>query len=352
MTGTPVQNSLHDLRSLVQFLRVPHLEDEAVFKRHIAEKRRMGKDIPRLKPDYENLKLLLGSICLRRNMSCLSLGVTFLFIRPLLSEVERRAYNSLAMSCKRSINAAISDQRATHWNTAILTALLRLRMFCNTGLAGYGVMETDAIEKFNADEINSLLQQSGEVPVCVRCSCDILPFDINDGLYQQSLSSRRRRLKCQECIQLVTPSHGGGRSSRGHRSPVRNVDRQPILPPKESSGYESVSNNHSSISGLSTYPSKLKAVLSDIIEHHSEEKRYLSPIKVVSSHANHMVSIIFSFWRRSLNLMARLLHENGIVFRQVDGNISTDRRQMFLAEFHRDPSVKVLLMTLGTGAQG
>jgi hypothetical protein len=50
-------------------------------------------------------------------------------------------------------------------------------------------------------------------------------------------------------------------------------DRQPILLPKEDSGYESASNSYSSISDLSTYPSKLKAVLSDIMEHHSEEKR-------------------------------------------------------------------------------
>jgi SWI/SNF-related matrix-associated actin-dependent regulator of chromatin subfamily A3 len=65
-----------------------------------------------------------------------------------------------------------------------------------------------------------------------------------------------------------------------------------------------------------------------------------------------MVSIIFSFWKRSLDLMARLLNENGIVFGQVDGTLSPDRRQRVLAEFYHDPSVKVLLMTLGTGAQG
>jgi SWI/SNF-related matrix-associated actin-dependent regulator of chromatin subfamily A3 len=272
MTGTPVQNSLHDLRSLIQFLRVPYLEDTAVFQRHIAERGRMGKGIPRPKPNYENLKLLLGSICLRRSISSLSLGVTFLFERPRLSEVERRAYNDLAMSCKRAVDAAVSERRATHGNRAILTALLRLRIFCNTGLASFGVTGKDAIEQFNPDEINSLLQQSGEVPVCVECSCDILSFDANDGLRQQFLNPRRR-FKCQECIQLATASPGGGRSSRSHHSPAHNVDRQPILLAKEDSGYESASNSYSSISDLSTSPSKLKAVLFDIMEHHSEEKR-------------------------------------------------------------------------------
>jgi len=65
-----------------------------------------------------------------------------------------------------------------------------------------------------------------------------------------------------------------------------------------------------------------------------------------------MASIVFSFWRRSLDLIARLLHENGIVFGQVDGTLSPHQRQEILGEFHHDPSIKVLLMTLGTGAVG
>jgi SNF2 family DNA or RNA helicase len=223
MTGTPVQNSLHDLRSLIQFLRVPHLDDTSDFQRHIAGKQRKG-GIQRPKPDYENLKMLLGSICLRRRISSLSLSLGFTSIEncPHLSEVERRAYNDLAMSCKRSINAVVSNRRAPQGNRLILTALLRLRIFCNTGLINMGVTETDSIEQFNPDEINSLYQQSGEA-VCVECGSDILSFDTNDSLDQQ-LASPDRRLKCQECIPQVTPSHDSGYSLRGHLSPAHNVE--------------------------------------------------------------------------------------------------------------------------------
>jgi hypothetical protein len=176
------------------------------------------------------------------------------------------------MSCKRSVDAAVSDRRETHGNKAILTALLRLRIFCNTGLSSFEATGSDAIEQFNPDEISSLLQQSGDVPICAACSCDILSFDTVDDLRQQLLNPRLR-FKCQECIQLVTASHGVGHSSRGHHSPGHNVDKEPLLPTKEDSGYKSASNIYGSISDLSTYPSKLKAVLSDIMKHHSEEKR-------------------------------------------------------------------------------
>jgi SWI/SNF-related matrix-associated actin-dependent regulator of chromatin subfamily A3 len=50
--------------------------------------------------------------------------------------------------------------------------------------------------------------------------------------------------------------------------------------------------------------------------------------------------------------MAQLLHQTGIVFGQVDGTLSPPQRQEVLKKFHHDSSVKVLLMTLGTGAAG
>ncbi len=47
-----------------------------------------------------------------------------------------------------------------------------------------------------------------------------------------------------------------------------------------------------------------------------------------------------------------MFEEEGIVFRRVDGNIEPTQRKELLVEFHNDVSVRVLLMTLGTGAVG
>jgi len=263
MTGTPIQNSLHDLRSLVQFLRVPQFEEPAVFRKHIAEKGRTGQDTSMRKPNYENLKLLLGSICLRRSISSLSLGVTFLTERPHLSEAEKRAYNGIAMSCKQSVDAAVSERRAAQGNRAILTALLRLRIFCNTGLASVGLSGESDIEGFNPDELNSLLQQSGEVPVCIECGCDVSLFSAKEILDGESLSPRRR-LKCPECVQLTTP--------QGHQSPARRIDTPSISMSTEDNNNQGDFNSEDT-PHMSAYPSKLSAVLSDIKKHYSEEKR-------------------------------------------------------------------------------
>lgn len=275
VTGTPIQNSLNDLRSLVKFLRVPQLDDILVFRRHITGNQKIGKASQRPKPDYENLKMLLGSICLRRSISSLSLGVTHLEKHPQLSKVEERAYNELAKSCDLSIKAVGSKRRAPKGNRAVLTALLRLRIFCNTGLTTLtqtGVTEEDSVEQFYPDEIHSLFQQIGGA-VCSECNCDILSIDTIDGLDQQ-LVDPNRRLKCQDCKPQITASYASGYPPlRGHLSPVRQVDPEPISLQKEDSGYGSGSNICSTISGHPKYPSKLKAVLSDIMEHHAQEKR-------------------------------------------------------------------------------
>ena len=63
-------------------------------------------------------------------------------------------------------------------------------------------------------------------------------------------------------------------------------------------------------------------------------------------------SIIFSYWRRSLDLVGRLFDENDITFCRVDGTINAAQRKKVLQQFYEDSSIRVLLITQGTGAVG
>ena len=271
MTGTPVQNSLNDLRSLVQFLGIPQLENAASFQKHIAESGRSGQRAPSMKPNYENLRLLLGSTCLRRSISSLELGVTEV-LEPLdFSHAEKEKYNELAISSRRSIDAAISGRQKAHGNRAMLTSLLRLRIFCNTGLSSHGAIRQGVVDNFNADEIHSLMQQSGEAPVCVTCNCDIPSSDPSVGAYDQNVDFRHPS-KCLECRQLLTLSDDDLRSSQGYHDSVNDHATQ-LNPSPQESEWNRVSTTNSTNSDPSKYPSKLKAVLSDIMIHYDKEKR-------------------------------------------------------------------------------
>lgn len=64
------------------------------------------------------------------------------------------------------------------------------------------------------------------------------------------------------------------------------------------------------------------------------------------------LSIVFSCWTRSLDLVGRFLDAQKIRFARIDGSLSLSERQKMLADFESEPSISVLIMTTGTGATG
>jgi SWI/SNF-related matrix-associated actin-dependent regulator of chromatin subfamily A3 len=62
--------------------------------------------------------------------------------------------------------------------------------------------------------------------------------------------------------------------------------------------------------------------------------------------------IIFSTWTRSLDLVAWHLRRKDIAFTRIDGDTELHKRQPLLDEFAMNESVRLLLMTTGTGAYG
>lgn len=64
------------------------------------------------------------------------------------------------------------------------------------------------------------------------------------------------------------------------------------------------------------------------------------------------LSIIFSYWKTTLHVLARLLGQVGVAYLQVDGDTSYADRSYRLKAFKENPDVQVLLMTIETGAVG
>ncbi|KAJ6016750.1 hypothetical protein N7451_000129 [Penicillium sp. IBT 35674x] len=61
--------------------------------------------------------------------------------------------------------------------------------------------------------------------------------------------------------------------------------------------------------------------------------------------------IVFSSWKKSLNLVAEMLTSQGIAYSMIDGSLPLSRRIAELKTYE-EPDTNVLLMTLGTGAVG
>jgi SWI/SNF-related matrix-associated actin-dependent regulator of chromatin subfamily A3 len=65
-----------------------------------------------------------------------------------------------------------------------------------------------------------------------------------------------------------------------------------------------------------------------------------------------VASVVFSFWKRSLDIAGALLTAKGIPFLRVDGSLPFSKRKTMLDQFQDQNDITVLLMTLGTGAVG
>ena len=129
LSGTPVQNSLEDLGSLIQFLRVPYLDKKAEFKRHIISPLLTGEPESTL-----NLRVLLDAMCLRRMMSSLNLPkAQYQTQRVTLSPEERMVYGDILQSSLDEIDNAISSKSSATAYSSILRAILRTRMLCDHG---------------------------------------------------------------------------------------------------------------------------------------------------------------------------------------------------------------------------
>ncbi|KAJ5802175.1 uncharacterized protein N7503_004625 [Penicillium pulvis] len=326
MSGTPVQNSLDDLESLVKFLRIPILDNSSIFRRFVTGPSLTG--VFASKPNYDNLRMLLGSMCLRRNTSILSeLGVSFRVHRPALSQSERQTYKALENACKDRIKAAVSFQRGRGEPRIILTAILLLRIFCNTGINSTLTLE-NFVRTSQADEISSLKLQSGGT-ACMECNKDVTSSAPSCTANKSHLLDS---LICHDCMSRNS-------LSADHRSsPCDILDSGHEVANTAQCQEQSISTDsfvETPCNSQAPYPSKLMALLADIKEHYGEEK-----------------SIVFSFWRRSLDLVGRMFDEEAIAYCRVDGAIHALQRKKILQQFQEDSSKRVLLITQGTGSVG
>ncbi|KAK8879911.1 hypothetical protein PGQ11_001205 [Apiospora arundinis] len=306
LTGTPIQNRLEDLGSIVKFLKVPYLENPATFNKHITKFLRQGSP----EQGYDNLKQLLGSICLRRNRSVISgLGYSTEVVKPEFSRAERESYRALEFRVRHAVMTAEKSKGSNHAHHKIMEALLRLRMFCNTGLAAVpsATESNNYTFSLQPDEILAMLQQAGQA-MCFYCSADIVSLgDMN-----------------ADC---VSQYHEEFRDWPTPQCPICQLEHEVAeLAPK--------ANDDNPDTQLEL-PSKIGALLQDVQTQYLLKK-----------------CLIFSFWKKTLDRIGQALDSRGLSYLRVDGSMSSKKRNNALHRFQTDSSCRILMMTFSTGGVG
>ena len=136
LTGTPIQNSLDDLGSLVGFLRVPVFRSSDTFQRCISSQASTASSRHKMS---ENLRKLLNAICIRRTREIIGLPQSETLVRKLeLTNSEQQTYEQILQNGKRTIDMIVSGKGKKKLYSTAFDVFLRLRLFCNNGLQHSG----------------------------------------------------------------------------------------------------------------------------------------------------------------------------------------------------------------------
>ncbi|KAH7336623.1 SNF2 family N-terminal domain-containing protein [Rhexocercosporidium sp. MPI-PUGE-AT-0058] len=327
LTGTPIQNSLEDLASLVAFIRCSPLDSLSEFRKHVIS--------PLLKDTNEetsHLRNLLDAVCLRRTKKLLNLPEVVDQDRYVhFSTAEKAYYDETQADMVAIVKKQDSHTRSSKDYFGIFQLQLQLRRLCNHGTVQkvFSRSLKDDIQ-FDPAQALDLLKQKRKAN-CAYCNVHI---DELEGFIDQTKGNFTvcGHLICSQCV----PQHDSSISSEPIGSQQCPVCETP-LGPDHYINSASCSQTPSGSEDLSSWgtSSKISLLIHDIETTNHEGK-----------------SIIFSSWTRSLDLVGRHLTQHNLTFVRIDGTYTLTQRQNILNSFDKEPGTRILLMTTGTGAVG
>ena len=272
LTGTPIQNRLEDIGSLIKFIRVVPFASNAIFRRYIIEPLLTGAP-----NSAENLRLLLGSVCLRRTKRYLQLSETsFETVKLDLSTEEQTLYSEILEMSERALNDSICSKSKIKRYNCMFTAIVHLRMLCNLGtFYKTSAPNSSSLGTADMDKSPTVLPMENEA-TCEMCSSDIETPDLTRRI---SLGSYCLHLLCSVC--LAEHEYDYPQDEDGRRSQCRLCDgsNQPMdfYPTLHYQSVESGDTPPSSTSSMDTgHSTKLTAVVKNIEDNIQGSKRFYS----------------------------------------------------------------------------
>ncbi|KAK6857174.1 hypothetical protein PG995_007361 [Apiospora arundinis] len=294
LSGTPIQNTLDDLRSLLDFLHFTPFSEPGFFRKHIIEPLHANSlDL------FRNLRLLLRITCFRRTAELLSLPDHETKEVPVsLTETEVKLYDEILNRCKDEFEEISYGKSSKKRYTVLFAATMSLRRLCNHGTftarQDASLLQTTKTQGKAAARRNKKSTASDE-KMCAYCCGD--NADTSAGVDALEV--------CPECSRVLD---------------------QPTAAP-------SPFNKGNGILQMG-FSSKLNAVINNIRSF------------AFSKH------LVFTSWRLTLDILQHLLDQQGIPICRIDGQTSFVERELILQRFTQEDGPGVLLLSIATGAVG
>ena len=338
ITGTPIQNKLADLASLLRFIGAYPYSDLSKFEVDIARKWKQGAEDVAI----SRLKQLLGYIMLRRSANAIELPPRHDLVHKLdFNTQERAVYDAAKAEFVRSLDEQLFSgvpEKGAYMNA--LQRINRLRRICNLGVR-FGAVngqqlsinaERSESKTWGSSTANDIFHNMATVGVaiCSKCFEEIAELEEENTLATEEPQSEPWLSEClvvvcNKCFQTSTHMRKGAICEHEPSCPIIQLSRSV----QSAAADRSTLDVNKSIE----WPTKIKALQADL--QNGEEK-----------------SIVFSYWTSTLDAIQDALELTNIKCVRLDGKISQSNRISALNIFESDPSVRVLLASISCGAVG
>ncbi|KAI9981980.1 hypothetical protein PInf_009764 [Phytophthora infestans] len=405
LTGTPIQNTLDDMFSLLCFLQYQPWSRVAWWKRVITKPYEDGDDVNAL----GRLKAILTPVLLRRtkhsrdkrgNMIVKLPPKHIDLVKLEFSPDERAFYQAVFDKSRAEFNGFVASGAATTSYVAIFALLLRLRQACDHPLLALGKdfeqaltpgastsvksafqpQQNESSEAYYqriAAQLQTDMQASSNRAQLIENGSDDQEGASTGGLtasYIQSVIAQvEDGLDSQECPICLDPPQNAVLTPCAHvlcdqclRDSLGNdpdngcpvcrtvVDTAKVfkLPPPKAQGEASSSADTKTIitpsdddDGTGLESTKLQQLLRDVQAIKLENENADSPDQKRKV-------VVFSQWTSMLGMVSQLLTRHGFSHCSFNGGLNQEARERVLTKFAKDPDVEVLVISLKAGGVG
>uniref|UniRef100_A0A8C3TUW0 Transcription termination factor 2 n=1 Tax=Catharus ustulatus TaxID=91951 RepID=A0A8C3TUW0_CATUS len=304
VTGTPIQNNLLDMYSLLRFLRCSPFDEYKVWKYQVDNNTRKGG---------ERLSLLTRSLLLQRTKEQLdSAG------KPLVSLPQRSTHvHQLKLTAEEQSVYNVLFARSSAWK-----CFHELLMFCLPFLTvarEFGVSQKEFVAgSQSASQVSSAVHVLSMLLRLRQCCCHLSLLKM--ALDQVNLNSEGLALSIEDQLGALTLS-------------------ELQTPDSKSTVY---------LNGTA-----FQTEIFDITRESTKITQLLTELKTIQSHSEPQKSVVVSQWTSMLKVVAVHLKRLGLKYATVDGSVNPKQRMDVVEEFNNNPKgPQVMLVSLLAGGVG
>ncbi|KAI7830558.1 SNF2 family N-terminal domain-containing protein [Gamsiella multidivaricata] len=370
LTGTPIQNTVDELYSLIRFLRIKPYCDWDEFRNKISAPMKKTKQYG---PAIQRVQALLKAVCLRRTKKCTVDG------RPILqlpdrnvdrvatpfSDEERAFYAALEHRTRERFNAYVKAGTVMKNYSNILVLLLRLRQACChphliTDFEKVENEQTPQDQKAHVDHLlDNLLEdirrrliergmEAVECPICMDVGEESVILSGCGHIYCRAcITAHLSRhddddRKCPECRRLAPIEDLISVADFNARF---NPTPEPV--PEDLKGKGKAVVEDGDIEGLPG------VVVPEGLDEWISSSKIDKMIEVVRSViAKREKIIVFSQFTSLLTLIEKPLLAENIKYLRYDGAMTVVARNEAVQRMFNDPTCSVMLISLKCGSLG